>query len=149
MTLDSNTQETNSGAAEIFGMKPNTFCMMLHLSQLFNFWVPPCGIVLPIVLWAIGKDKSPQVDQHGKIILNWLISLFVYMAIGVVVAIGGVIFSILVTVAIGFSTPIGLVFFGAIASLLGIPAIIFPVIGALKANEGTAWDYPLSIRWCA
>ena len=120
---------------------------MLHLSQLFNFWVPPCGIVLPIVLWAIGKDKSPPIDQHGKIVLNWLISLFVYMAIGVVVAIGGVLSSILVAVTTGLPVNIGFVFFGAIAFLLGIPAIIFPVIGALKANEGTAWDYPLSIRF--
>ena len=132
--------------AEIFGMKPNTFCMMLHLSQLFNFWVPPCGIVLPIVLWVIGKDKSPQIDQHGKIVLNWLLSLFVYTSMGVAIAISSVICGILLTMATGFP-PIGLVFFGVFSFLLGISAIVFPIIGALKANEGTAWNYPLSIRF--
>ena len=129
-TKDSNAPEINGEESVVFGMKPSTFCVILHLSQLANFWIPPGGIILPIVLWTIGKDKSPKIDQHGKIVLNWLISLLIYTAVGVVVAI-----------------PIGHVFFIAFAFLLWIPAFVFPFIGALKANEGTTWSYPLSIRF--
>ena len=106
-------------------MKPNTLGILIHLSQLLNFCAPPCGIVIPIVLWALGKDKSPQVDQHGKIVLNWLISSFIY----------GLVIAILCFLLIGL----------LLVPVLAILMIAFPVIGAVKANEGTAWNYPLSI----
>ncbi|MDR0327753.1 MAG: DUF4870 domain-containing protein, partial [Planctomycetaceae bacterium] len=49
-------------------MNSHTYCMLLHLSQLLNCIIPFAGIVVPIVLWAINKDKSTEVDQHGKIV---------------------------------------------------------------------------------
>ena len=113
------------------GMPPNTYCMLLHLSQLANL-MPGLGIVAPIVMWAIAKDKSPQVDQHGKIVLNWMISAFIY----------GIACTILCITIIGLIVGVP----GAIA--LVIVAIVFPIIAAVKANnDGTAWNYPLSIKF--
>jgi len=84
------------------------------------------------VLWAIAKDKSPQVDRHGKIVLNWIISAFIY----------GIACTILCITVIGLIIGVP----GAIA--LFIVAIAFPIIGAVKANkDGTAWAYPLSIKF--
>jgi len=106
--------------------------MLLHLSQLLTYCTVGLGIVAPIVMWAIAKDKSPQVDQHGKIVLNWMISAFIY----------GIVCTILCLTVIGLIIAIP----GAIA--LFIVAIAFPIIGAVKANkDGTAWDYPLSIKF--
>ena len=139
------SSDTNAPGTDVFGMKPDTYCMLLHLSQLLNFLGPPLGIIVPIVLWAIAKDKYPQVDQHGKIILNWLISLFVYAIIGGVVAVSGTIFSIFFMFATGVPAPIGMALFAVITFLLGILGIVFPIIGALKANDGIMWKYPLSI----
>ena len=31
--------------------------------------------------------------------------------------------------------------------ILGVLSIVFPIIGAVKANEGTVWTYPLSIKF--
>jgi len=31
--------------------------------------------------------------------------------------------------------------------VLGLLALIFPIIGAIKANDGEVWPYPLSIRF--
>ena len=121
--LGKNTEMTSD--TDIMGMKPNTFCMLLHLSQLLNFCAPPIGIVAPIVLWAIAKDKNPLVDQHGKIILNWIISCFIY----------GLVIGFLCLIFIGL----------LLMPVLLILGIVFPVIGALKANEGTVWKYPLCI----
>ena len=107
------------------GMKPNTYCMLLHLSQLLNFCAPPCGIVIPIVLWALGKDKSTEVDLHGKIALNWIISCFIY----------GLVIGLSLFILIGFF----------LAPVLVVLMIVFPVVAAVKANDGIVWKYPLSI----
>jgi len=125
---ETNFSETNGGEADVMGMKPNTYCMLLHLSQLlscFSASVPFLGLIAPIVLWAIAKDKSAQVDQHGKIAMNWQISYLIYFAASTIL-IGAIIGIILLPVVI----------------VLGV---VFPIIGAVKANEGTVWKYPLSI----
>ena len=117
---------------DIMGMKENTFCMLLHLSQLLIFTIPGIGLAVPIVLWAINKDTYPIVDQHGKIIFNWLISVFIYaVASGILFAAGiGVFMLVAVSIAM----------------------LAFPIIGGLKANDGTVWEYkvynyPVSIKF--
>ena len=107
------------------GMLPNTYCMLLHLSQFLGFLIPLGGIIAPVVMWAIAKDKCAQVDQHGRIVLNWVISCLIYFVIALV----------LCFVIIG----------AAFIFVLLILDIVFPIIGAIKANKGTAWKYPLSI----
>ena len=152
MSSDTNVPETNISEpnlqeAEIMGMKPNTYCMLLHLSQILNFCAMPCGIIVPIVLWILNKNQSPQVDLHGKIILNWQISLFVYMVACVMITVTGFIFSIFMAVATGIPLRFGVILAFPVGFVLGILALVFPIIGALKANEGTVWKYPLSIQF--
>ena len=102
--------------------------LFLHLSGLVFALFFPLGIVLPIVLWQTQKDKMPALDAHGKMVTNWMISATIY----------GVISIVLMFVLIGFLT-------GAVVWLL---AIIFPIVGALKANnEGELWEYPLTIKF--
>jgi uncharacterized protein len=110
-----------------WGMEVNTFCMLLHLSQLAGFAVPVLGWALPIVMWAMHKDRYPEIDTHGKIVLNWMISELIYFAICFV----------LVFVFIG----VPLMF---VLLLLGV---LFPIIGGVKANDGQVWSYPGSIRF--
>jgi len=31
--------------------------------------------------------------------------------------------------------------------MLAVLCIVFPIVGAVKANDGAAWPYPLSIRF--
>ena len=150
MTSEIDTSETVCPNTDIMGMKPNTYCMLIHLSQLLNLLsasVPFLGVIVPIVLWLIAKDKSPLVDQHGKIVLNWLISLFIYAVACIVLSVACSIGILLISIAIGFPLflPVSIMFFGLIVFLLGILILVFPIIGAIKANEGTAWKYPLSI----
>ena len=102
--------------------------LFLHLSGLVFALFFPLGIVLPIVLWQTQKDKMPALDAHGKMVTNWMISATIY----------GVISIVLMFVLVGFLT-------GAVVWLL---AIIFPIVGALKANnEGELWEYPLTIKF--
>ncbi len=101
--------------------------LFLHLSQLLNFVLPPAGIIAPIVLWQVKKDQMPALDAHGKMITNWLISSPIYAAITFV----------LTFVLIGI--------LGFIA--LGVVSLVFPIIGAIKANNGELWEYPLTIKF--
>lgn len=110
-----------------WGMEMNQFCLLMHLSQFASYIVPAAGLVLPIVMWSTNKDKSEIIDQHGKNILNWMISSVIYIVISM----------ILMLVLIGFVT---------IFAVL-ICTIVFSVIGAIKANDGQVYKYPLTITF--
>ena len=101
--------------------------MFLHLSGLAFALVFPLGIVLPIVLWQTQKDKMPALDEHGKMVVNWMISATIY----------GVVSFVLMFVLIGFLTGLG----------VWLMALIFPIIGGVKANNGEFWQYPLTIKF--
>tara|TARA_R110002012_G_scaffold292984_1_gene488392 strand:+ start:1956 stop:2324 length:369 start_codon:yes stop_codon:yes gene_type:complete len=112
-----------------WGMELNQFCMLMHLSQFAGYIVPLIGIVLPIVMWLTNKDQSYVVDQHGKQIVNWMISSFIYGILGL----------ILTCAIIGVPLLIG----------LAILTIVFPIIGAVKAAEGSFYKYPITIKFIA
>jgi hypothetical protein len=105
----------------------NQWAMFVHFSLFAGYLLPLAGLVLPIILWQIKKDQYPFVDVHGKIVVNWIISLVIYAAVC----------AILVFVVIGI---IGFI-------LLGVLTIIFPIIGGIKANQGEIWEYPMTIKF--
>ena len=107
-------------------LQPKQWAMFVHFSVLAGFVVPFVGLILPIILWQIKKDEIPEIDVHGKIVVNWLISAIIYSAVGL----------LLTFVLIG----IPLLFI-----LAGL-CIVFPVIGGIKANNGEVWNYPLTIQ---
>ena len=110
-----------------WGMEEKTFLMLMHLSQLAGFLVPGAGLVLPIIMWATNREHSAQIDAHGKVILNWLITVIIF----------SIICFILTFIVIG-----ALLFVA-----LGITSLVFIIMGALKANEGILWPYPLSFKF--
>ena len=101
--------------------------MILHLSMLAGHAVPYAGLVVPIVIWQIKKNELPGLDTHGKNAVNWIISFIIY----------SVVCFLLVFVVIGI--PMWIV--------LGVLGLIFPIIAAIKANNGEYWKYPLSITF--
>jgi uncharacterized protein len=103
------------------------WAMFLHFSLLAGLIVPLAGFIAPIIIWQIKKTELPALDIHGKIVLNWLISSLIY----------AVISGVLIFVLIGIPLLI----------LIGILAVIFPIVGGIKANNGEEWKYPLSIRF--
>ena len=101
--------------------------LLLHLSQLANLIMFPIGIVVPIIIWQTQKEKMPAIDAHGRMVVNWMISCTIYTIISLV----------LMFVLVGFLTIL-------VVALLGI---IFPIVGAVKANGGELWNYPLTIKF--
>jgi uncharacterized Tic20 family protein len=104
------------------------WAMLLHLSQLLGLVVVPvAGLIVPILIWQLQKEKLPGIDEHGKVVANWMISLFLY----------GVLCFLLAFAIVGIP----------LAVILGVLAIAFPIIGGVKANNGELWKYPLSISF--
>lgn len=105
----------------------NQWCMFIHLSQFAGFLVPFAGLVAPIILWQMKRTESPVVDRHGMNVTNWILSFLIY----------GVISAILCVVLIGIPLLI----------VLAVLAVVFPVIGGIKAGAGEEWKYPLTIQF--
>ena len=105
----------------------NNWAMFIHLSQFCGYIVPLAGLIVPIVLWQLKKDEDPGIDLHGKIVANWIITMLIMATV------------------FGFLSAfiIGIPFLLALA----VAAIAFPIIGGIRANNGEAWRYPLSIRF--
>ncbi len=101
----------------------------LHLSILTGYLVPLAGLIVPILIWQLKKDELPGLDIHGKNAANWIISHIIYFIVSL----------LLCLVVIGF--------FMLIA--LAIISVIFPIIAAIKANDGVAWKYPMAISFFA
>jgi hypothetical protein len=117
--------EKMKGVMDGISTDTNTWGMILHLSQFCGYVVPLAGIVVPILLWQMKKDDSPLIDQHGRIVVNWVITAYIL----------GLLFGLLCFILIG----IPLLF------VLGVLAVVFPIVGAVKALNGVAWVYPCSI----
>jgi len=104
-----------------WNLELNGFCTLMHLSQLTGILIPGLGFFLPIIMWVSTKNESAQTDAHGRIILNWMFSFFIYF----------------------------LVIYGSFG-WWGVTALIaynfvFIIIGTIQANKGVSWRYPLSI----
>lgn len=103
-----------------------TWAMLLHLSLLLGFAFPLIGFVAPILIWQLKKAALPGIDAHGRMILNYMLSMFLY-------GIAATAFSL-----IGLGTIVGLA--------LLLVGIVFPCVGAIKANDGMLWRYPLMLN---
>jgi len=101
--------------------------MFIHLSQFAGFIIPALGWVLPLILWLIKRDNSAYIDAQGKIVMNWIISSLIYSIIGFILTF----------------LLVGIIWLIA----LGVCSIVFIILGAIRAKEGTLWAYPLSITF--
>lgn len=102
------------------------WAMILHLSQFSGYLVPLAGFVVPIVIWQMKKDELPGLDAHGRVVANWMISMVIYVAVS----------TLLILVLIGIP----------MLWALGVLAVVFPIVGAIKAGDGKVWNYPMSLR---
>ncbi|MCC7351322.1 MAG: DUF4870 domain-containing protein [Phycisphaerales bacterium] len=97
-----------------------TMGMLCHLLGILT------GFVGPLIIWLIKKDTLPFVDDQGKEALNFQLTVL----IGYIVAGATTFFCI---------GPF-------IGSAVWIVSLIFSIMGAMKANEGVAYRYPVAIR---
>ena len=110
-------------------MKENRQLLVFtHLSQLLDFVTGIGGFIVPLLLWLVKKDEVFDMDRQGKAILNFRISMFLYLLI-----------------CIPFVLLFGLGLLGFI--VIGLFYIIFPIINAVRASNNQQPNYPLSIKF--
>ncbi|WP_439131937.1 DUF4870 domain-containing protein [Polaribacter sp.] len=102
--------------------------VLTHLSQLLDFVTGIGGFIVPLILWLTKKDEIIDMDEHGKAIINFRISMFIYILI-----------------CIPLILLLGLGILGLIA--IGFFYLIFPIVNAIKASNNELPSYPLSIQF--
>jgi uncharacterized protein len=84
------------------------------------------GFIGPVILWLMKKDTMPFVNDQGKEVLNFQITVFLC----------AIVCGILMMVVIGiFLLP-----------LVMLAYLILMIMGALKAKEGIAYRFPFALR---
>ncbi|MGQ4661436.1 DUF4870 domain-containing protein [Lysobacter sp. F6437] len=112
--------------------------MFAHLSALIGGiltagWAGSLGcFVGPLIIWLAKKDTMPFVDDQGKEALNFNITV-------------GIIFLALAVLSI-MTLGIGLVIAVPAWFIIGIAWLVLSILAAIKANEGVAYRYPLTLR---
>lgn len=110
------------------------WALFAHLSALLGLFTCGLGAIIgPLVIWLIKKDTMPFVDDQGKEALNFNITVAIAMAVLLTVG------TILMVILIGF-----LFYFAAM--VLGIVWLVFVIIGTIKASNGEAYRYPMTLR---
>lgn len=97
----------------------------LHFCSLIGLLIPLGSIIAPLIVWLIKKDEFPLVNEHGKAVLNFQIT----------VAIAFVVCFLLVFVLIGI----------LLLPILTIFWIVMTIIGGVKAADGKLQNFFLTI----
>lgn len=106
----------------------NQLIVITHLSQLISLVTGFGSLIVPLILWVTQKEKVYKMDEHGKNIINFQLSLLVYCLICI---------PLILLFGLGL---VGLI-------VLGVLSIIFPIVNAIKANNGETPKYPLSLNF--
>lgn len=108
------------------GASPNKgLIIFLHISQLAGYVIPGLGWILPLVLWLTNRDK-PDVDRHGKEVVN---------------------FMIIVVPSICISAVLMIVLIGALLlPLVLIGQLVCVILAVVKASNDEFFSYPMPFR---
>ena len=98
--------------------------MLCHLLALCGMFFPFGNILGPLVVWLVKKDDYQFVDIQGKESLNFQISMVLY-SLGLTITCIGI-----------FLVPVVI-----------LMALIYPIIAAVKANDGIPYRYPFTIKF--
>ncbi|HMC01515.1 MAG TPA: DUF4870 domain-containing protein [Flavobacteriaceae bacterium] len=110
-------------------MKVNRQLLVLtHLSQLITLVIGFGSLLLPLFLWLTKKNEVYEMDEHGKRIVNFQLSILIYSLICI---------PLILLLGLGL---LGLV-------VLGIISFVFPIINAIRASNGETPQYPLSLNF--
>ena len=103
-----------------------TLAILTHLSGLAGYIIPLGGILVPVIIWVVKKDdRVIAAIAKQAVLLN--VAVFVC---GIALAL------LMLTVIL-----IPVTFLGW--AVLGLIAVILPIVGAVKASDGEYYTYPV------
>ena len=103
-----------------------TWAMLCHFSTYIGFIFPFGNIIVPLIIWLSKREDLPLVEDQGREVLNFQISITFYFIIS----------GILCIILIGIPILIGLIIFD----------FIITIVAAISANDGKYYRYPINLR---
>ena len=103
-----------------------TMAALTHLSGLSGYIIPFGGVLVPIIIWMMKKDV-PLISAIARqaVLLN--VAVFIAFCLAWILLLTLILFP--VSILIWF--------------VFGIAAVALPIMGALKANDGAYFKYPV------
>jgi uncharacterized Tic20 family protein len=120
------SEQANTEAA--VGREARKWATICHLAALVGLLGNGIGFLVgPLAVWLVKREDDPFVDEQGKEAVNFQITMFLAAFVS----------ALLILIVIGIVMLI----------VVGLMMVIFPIIAAIKANDGLPYRYPLSIRF--
>jgi len=100
--------------------------ILTHLSGLSGYIIPFGGVLVPILIWVMKRDsRLISAIARQAVILNF--AVFIAFVCGVILAFTLVLIPVVI---------LGGIF-------LGLAAFVLPIMGAIRANDGVYFRYPV------
>ncbi|MBT8177595.1 MAG: DUF4870 domain-containing protein [Eudoraea sp.] len=102
--------------------------VITHLTQLLSYVIGFGGLITPLIIWLTSKDRVEGMDEHGKTIVNFQLSLILYIIISIpaILLLGLGILGIIGVAVLGF---------------------VMPIVNAVKAGNGEEPSNFMTIRF--
>lgn len=120
-------QQSHNTVVQTPSKDARNWAMICHLAALSGYLIPFGNILGPLIIWAVKKDDDPFINDQGKEVLNFQLTM----------TIGFIFCFILIFILIG----------AFLVVILGIAVLIMTIVGAINANEGRYYRYPMTIRF--
>lgn len=95
----------------------NQLLALTHASQLLTYLTGFGGLIVPLVIWLSSKDTVIGMDEHGRSIINFQLTMLLILAISV---------PAILLLGLGL---LGFLFVGMIGFIL-------PIVNAVRAANG-------------
>lgn len=136
--------------------------MFTHLGTFLGYFFPFANLFVPLIIWQSNKE-STFINQHGKSVMNFQLSLFLYHLVGLILLL--VFFLNNILELIGHNSGSSDTFYNhndieyAGVTIIALFVLLFfyfilqaiyivtTIIGGIRASKGKLYSYPLSIRF--
>jgi hypothetical protein len=107
-----------------------TWAMIAHVSA-FAYYLTGIGHILgPLIVLLAKRDRRPFVEDQAKEALNFQLSITIYLIAAVIMCLTVILL------------PVGIPILVCVHTF----QVVCIIIAAIKANDGVAFRYPLTLR---
>ncbi len=106
----------------------NQLLALTHAAQLLTYITGFGGLLVPLMIWLTSKDNVAGMDEHGRSIVNFQLTLILIFVIS---------FPALLLFGLGI---LGFIF-------VGVVGFILPIVNAIRAANGEAPSHFATIKF--
>ena len=115
---------------ELVNKEERTWAIIAHLSAFTIYFTAIGHLLGPLIVWLAKREGRPFIDDQAREALNFQITV-------TLIGLAALVMCFTVVLAI-----VGI----PILVCLHIYQIVFMIIAAIKASDGVAYRYPLTLR---